>query len=180
MNELHTLHQNLTSVLTKAELRVRMKAVRSSMGEAEVRASSLRIQERLLALDEVRRAETLVIYVAVGKEVATEGLIRHLLGSGKRVAIPRVLNSTSMEACEIREWGDWPPGVMGIPSPRAGSPLSTPMDVCIVPGLAFSSQGDRLGFGCGHWDRFLEKTPAATVIGLCHDQQVVDALRGDR
>jgi 5-formyltetrahydrofolate cyclo-ligase len=49
--------------------------------------------------------------------------------------------------------------------------------VVIVPGVAFTRDGDRLGQGGGWYDRFLAGVrPDCTVIGVCFDEQLVDQL----
>jgi len=51
------------------------------------------------------------------------------------------------------------------------------VDVVIVPGLAFTERGDRLGQGGGWYDRFLAGVRADCVtIGVCFDEQVVAAI----
>jgi len=50
-------------------------------------------------------------------------------------------------------------------------------DVVIVPGLAFTAGGGRLGQGGGWYDRFLAAVrPECTTIGVCFAEQVVDEL----
>jgi 5-formyltetrahydrofolate cyclo-ligase len=50
-------------------------------------------------------------------------------------------------------------------------------DVVVVPGLAFTATGDRLGQGGGWYDRFLSQIRAdCTTIGVCFAEQVVEAL----
>ena len=51
------------------------------------------------------------------------------------------------------------------------------VDVVIVPGLAFTSDGRRLGQGGGWYDRFLAATrPDCLAIGVCFSAQLVDEL----
>jgi 5-formyltetrahydrofolate cyclo-ligase len=53
----------------------------------------------------------------------------------------------------------------------------TLLDVVVVPGLAFTSRGDRLGQGGGHFDRFLARVrPECLVIGVAFREQLVDEL----
>lgn len=50
-------------------------------------------------------------------------------------------------------------------------------DLVVVPGLAFTASGDRLGQGGGWYDRFLAGTrPDCTTVGVCFAEQVLDAL----
>jgi 5-formyltetrahydrofolate cyclo-ligase len=51
------------------------------------------------------------------------------------------------------------------------------LDVVIVPGLAFTPVGDRLGQGGGHFDRFIASLrPDCLVIGVAFREQLVDEL----
>ena len=50
-------------------------------------------------------------------------------------------------------------------------------DVVVVPGLAFTTDGDRLGQGGGWYDRVLSQVRSdCTSIGVCFTEQIVDAL----
>jgi 5-formyltetrahydrofolate cyclo-ligase len=51
------------------------------------------------------------------------------------------------------------------------------LDVVVVPGLAFTAGGDRLGQGGGHFDRFLPRLqPDCLVVGVAFREQLVDEL----
>jgi 5-formyltetrahydrofolate cyclo-ligase len=51
------------------------------------------------------------------------------------------------------------------------------LDVVVVPGLAFTPDGRRLGQGGGHYDRFLTRLrPDCVTIGACFAEQLVDDL----
>ena len=66
-------------------------------------------------------------------------------------------------------------GPFGLAQPCADAPLVEP-DLVFVPLLGFTAQGDRLGQGGGHYDRWLAAHPGALPIGLAWDCQLVDAL----
>ena len=54
------------------------------------------------------------------------------------------------------------------------------LDVVIVPALAFDSKKNRIGFGGGYYDTFLEKVRQknnkALFIGVCYDFQIIDNI----
>ena len=49
-------------------------------------------------------------------------------------------------------------------------------DVLLIPGLAFSSKGERLGRGKGFFDRYLENNQQALKIGLCFEEQMASFI----
>ena len=56
----------------------------------------------------------------------------------------------------------------------------TALDAIFIPGLAFSSDGGRLGFGGGWYDRLLARIPEETVkIGVCWDRLVINDVPMD-
>jgi len=66
-----------------------------------------------------------------------------------------------------------------LPSARehADIPITSPVDVVLVPGLAFTRDGGRLGRGDGFFDRFLaHRAPRAAKVGVCFNFQIVPSL----
>lgn len=113
-------------------------------------------------------------YWPTGWEIDPRPALAALAGRGWRIALPCV----SGEALVFRAWPDIgcapPPGFQGIPEPDAHLPAVVP-DVLLVPLLAATLAGGRLGQGKGFYDRTLAATPAFAV-GLLYVVQLVEAL----
>lgn len=118
------------------------------------------------------------IYYPFGDEAPSLGWARWLSENGRRVALPAF---TSRESpMEFREWGNPFDEDTLIISPWSGlqPPSGAPVipDVVVVPLLAFTARGERLGQGGGHYDRWLSDNPQVRAIGLAWDCQLAEAL----
>ena len=74
------------------------------------------------------------------------------------------------------------PGRWGIWEPTDEAPLLSDysrLDLVVVPGVAFSSDGKRLGRGKSFYDRFLPLVPRAAFVGVCYPCQVVEQIPAD-
>lgn len=78
--------------------------------------------------------------------------------------------------------GQLAPGRWGIWEPTDEAPLLSDysrLDLVVVPGVAFSSDGKRLGRGKSFYDRFLPLVPRAAFVGVCYPCQVVEQIPAD-
>ena len=81
------------------------------------------------------------------------------------------------------------PRTFGVPEPSPESCLAPedqpPLDLILVPGLAFDRQGNRIGWGKAYYDGFLSNLRSATLIsrspksaplciGVCYDFQLLE------
>jgi 5-formyltetrahydrofolate cyclo-ligase len=164
-----------SSELKRAKRRVRraVLAARDALPRELREGAGRSIQDRFLALPEVRRASAVMLFWSFGSEVPTEDLIRRLHDTGTAVALPRIEDA---ELVPVR----FAPGdrttttSFGAREP-AGEDLIAPgdLDVVGVPGVAFDRGGRRIGYGAGYYDRLLARTSAA-AIALAFDAQVID------
>jgi len=158
----------------KDELRrlILSRRERTTPQERTERAAA--IVRTLTGLPELAAARSVLAYASVRSEVPTAELLRWILESGKSLAVPAVTGEGSMIAARAGSLGHLAPGFRGIPEP----PLEPagPVDVAVVPGVAFDLACARLGHGGGFFDAFLAAVPATTKIGVCFDFQVVDEL----
>lgn len=147
-----------------------MRMVRDVIGDRCVR--SVEMWTKVADLPDYQGAETVMAFVGMNSEPDTDALFASIAAGGKRLLLPRV-EGRDLVVCD----GDGPLATskFGVQEPT-GPPLSLDVvDFVIVPGLAFTTAGDRLGYGGGFYDRFLPRVNAPNA-GVCFREQIVDAL----
>ena len=160
----------------KLALRDQLVAARRRIPLPELGEGARAIAAHLLASEEVRRAATVAAYVSVGREPGTSALLDALVAAGKRVIVPVVLPDLDLDWATY----DGPDslasarlGLLEPVTPRLGVDAVATADVVLVPGMAVSPSGDRLGKGGGCYDRALARVPVGTpVVVLLHDGEV--------
>lgn len=158
-----------------------MKARRLAMSGQAIRSATEAIQEHLLGIDVICDAPSIFTYVSSSVEPGTYAMIQALLAGGRRVCVPRIDAQNRIQPHLITSLDDLQPGgadQFNLPVPAADSPieLSPGPTITLVPGLAFTRSGQRLGMGGGYYDRFLADHPDTFSIGVCYGWQLVDEL----
>lgn len=156
-----------------------MRVARAALGAAERDRQSAVITRLLLADLHVISAHTIHVYLAMPVEVDTTQFIRAQISLGKRVVVPWMNDDRTMGASELL--------VPDLDSITEVGPLRVPQapvfrpvedgcwDVVIVPLVAATRAGDRLGNGAGHYDRLLTTWPRP-AIGVALSAQIVESL----
>lgn len=162
--------------MDKAALRAQIREKKRAMRPEEVRQRSAALAERLFAHPAWKEAEAVYTYLSYNQEVCTEPIIRRALLEGKRIAAPRVIGN-EIRFFLLTSLEDAAPGYRGIPEPiDAAVPADDLHALVLAPGLAFTKDGRRLGYGGGFYDRFFASEPEHFVLALCFDFQIVDSL----
>lgn len=166
----------MTAVADRKKL-LRKEALlrRRSIPDGLRREKSRLIAERLLSDERLLSAGTVLGFFSMRDEVAMEKILRRLLELGKRVALPLVTGPGRMEAVELKSFADLAPGDFNIPTVReAAREIISPeeLDCVIVPAVAFSEDGYRLGMGGGFYDRYLARAGNAFRLAAVFDCQI--------
>jgi 5-formyltetrahydrofolate cyclo-ligase len=160
----------------KTILRKQIQALRDSFDEDLLFEKNLKISQCLQENSDFQAAENILFYASLPREVDTLELIDQAFESGKSVFLPKIQGDT-IEIGRAESWEDLIEDKMGILEPRfaleKGHEIQ--MDVILVPGLAFDHEGNRLGYGKGHYDRLL-KSLSGLKIGLAFKEQILDEL----
>ncbi len=129
-------------------------------------------------MKEYRQALAIMAYMDFRNEVRTGVLVEAAMATGKKVAIPHtdVAGYRLIPSLITNYPGDLRPGAWGIlePKPRSLRPLDpAEIDLVVVPGIAYDLQGNRLGYGGGFYDRFLQCTkPGAVYVAPAFELQL--------
>ena len=165
----------------KGVVRARLAALRRALAPEDVAARGARAQSRLLALPGFARARTVALYAPLAGEVPTEALLSAALAAAKTVCFPvvpphgRVLTFRAVQSASDLV----PAGRLAIREPTASSPevALDSIELFVVPGVAFTRDGQRLGRGAGYYDATLAAaSPRSLRVGLAFGEQVLDTL----
>lgn len=167
--------------MTKQELRKLMRAELQRHTCAELQDMSAAICRRLLADRKVLEADTILAFWPMPTEPDIRPVIDSLHGMGKRILLPRVTSKTDMVFCPY-EGAD---SMMAVPPYGILEPTNAKVDapsgnaVMLIPGVSFDADGNRLGHGCGYYDRYLAIHPMP-VIPVYFPFQLVDKVPTDK
>jgi 5-formyltetrahydrofolate cyclo-ligase len=174
----------MTGCVAEAKAKARQLCLqrRTDMSAGILAKVSAAIVSRVVALDTWSHSRTVHSYVdSMAGEVQTHELIQLALDQGRNVVVPVVPPDRQRRLRHARVFSleeDLAEGPMGLRQPPVdlfGFDDFSSLDLIIVPGLAFSSNGDRLGMGGGYYDRFLAEV-AAPKIGLVSEQLLLDSI----
>ena len=153
----------------KAALRKELIEKRRELDSGLKAVNDRKIFERVANLPQFKNAETVLCYVSTAIEVDTDEIIRYCLISGKKVAVPQCVGQ-NMVFRFITGREQLKKGAFGISEPDESLPSANSFEnsICIVPALRYNTEGQRIGYGKGFYDRFLRDSGCFS-IGICYD-----------
>ncbi len=158
--------------MDKKELR---KQLRNRMFEQEyLLSASRKIQERLLSSPLFRNARRIFCYLSTAAEVRTDEIIAACL-KDKELYVPKCLAAGEMLAVRMTQETELRENRFGIREPQSIEETASDFDLIIVPCMACSRDGRRLGHGGGYYDRFL-KSSSGTTVCLCLERNISEEI----
>lgn len=154
-----------STAAAKSALRDSVTSARALMPAAEREVYTRGLAGQLLAAPEVRDARTVAAYVSIGDEPGTPWVLEGLRRAGVRVLLPVLLADDDLDwavydGAESLVEGRF--GLLEPVGPRLGVEAVSEAEAVLLPGLAASSRGVRLGRGGGSYDRALTRVPYGT------------------
>lgn len=165
--------------MDKKELRCHIRQMKRGLREEQIVAASNDLCEQFIQTQQYIDANSVYGYLPYNQEVRTVPLLQRALDDGKRVAVPKVYGD-EMRFIYISSFDDLENSSMGIPEPIADEPVAEDTTALVLmPGLAFDSDGHRIGYGGGFYDKFLAAEPEHPTVALCYDFQMMEHLDTD-
>ena len=162
--------------MDKKELRRQIREQKRAMTEAEIVSASERLGELFLNCAQYREAKTIYGYLPYNQEVRTVPMLEQAMKDGKRVAVPKCYGE-EMRFIYMDDLSKVEKGYANIPEPIADEPVAEDKTALVLmPGMAFTKDGKRMGYGGGFYDKFLAAEPEHPTVALCYAFQMVEDL----
>lgn len=166
----------------KRRIRKSILKKRDEMPKGERAEKSRNIMDKITRMDIYQEAESILCYVNYKSEVETEEFIKETLSRGKKVYCPRI-DREEMEFYRIAGMEDLSMGYMGIREPMpsgqrllCGRDISMERCLMIMPGSVFDRERNRMGYGKGYYDRYLERYPQLPTVAVCFECQLAQKV----
>ena len=165
--------------MDKKELRRQIREKKRAMTEEQIVTAGARLGELFLNCPEYKAAKTIYGYLPYNQEVRTVPMLEQAMKDGKRVAVPKCYGD-QMRFIYLDDLSQVESGYAGIPEPIADEPVAEDKTALVLmPGLAFTEDGNRMGYGGGFYDKFLAAEPDHPTVALCYDFQMVEYIPTD-
>lgn len=163
---------------SKKDIRKHVLDKRNCITDKEWEDKSRLICEKVVTHPFFLQTDAIYCYVDYRREVGTRKIIEHAWMSGKKVAVPKVLGD-EMEFYYIQSLVDLEEGYKGIPEPKQTNLAHDENMLVIMPGAAFDKTGNRIGYGKGYYDKYLQIHPNCKTIALAFELQMLEAITAD-
>ena len=162
--------------MDKQTLRRQIRELKRAMTEEQIVSASCRLGEKFAASELYKKASTIYGYLPYNLAGRTVPMLQRALDEGKRVAVPKCYGD-EMRFIYLDDRSQVESGYCVIPEPIADGPVADdPTALVLMPGLAFTERGERMGYGGGFYDKFLAAEPNHPTLALCYDFQMVDFI----
>lgn len=169
-------------ISNKKEFRKAALINRSKIAPEERNIKSEEIFSRLLSLESFKKAKTVMVYMDFGSEVFTDSIIEYMLKNDIIPVVPICQSETkTLKLSQIKDLkNDCQVGFYNIREPKEEFIRNidvSEVDFVIVPGVAFSEDKFRLGYGGGYYDRFIETLrDDAVTCAVAFEEQIYDKV----
>ena len=155
----------------KKELRQTVLNQMKKLSGKEKEQADSWLTQRLLSSAAYQKAQVIATYLSMPHEVSTAAFIKQARLDGKRVLVPKTYGQGRMIFVDYDE-SRLQKSSFGLMEPMSEEVVDkTEIDLIHVPGVVFNSQGFRIGYGGGYYDRYLDDYEGTSVSTIYQIQQ---------
>ena len=148
----------------KAELRKQVLQEMKAISQEQKQAMDQALTDQFLKHPFYQEAKVIATYLSFPHEFQTQELIEQALKDGKKVLIPKTYPKGRMDFV-VYDPQQLVKTSFGLLEPQGDLEVvdASQIDLIHVPGLAFTTEGYRIGYGGGYYDRYLKHFPGHTL-----------------
>ncbi|MGE7841023.1 5-formyltetrahydrofolate cyclo-ligase [Lysinibacillus sp. NPDC093712] len=166
--------------MDKTTLRNEVREALANMNATTYRDQSFAVAKKVLQEPYIIEANTIGITISNMPEVDTIHLIEALWQLGKKVAVPKCNAKTrEMSFYAIESFAQLETVYMHLrePIPAVCELVdANEMDIILVPGVVFDTNGYRIGYGGGYYDRYVLHYKKGKLMSLLFDEQLYEQV----
>ena len=155
--------------MDKQQLRQQAKNIRDAITASEQENAEISLKSNILEVLNKRQLSGIVgTYYPIGSEIKPP----HILDAFE-TALPIIRDKVTLEFYKWHEGDDLINGRFDIPIPKRSTTQDCRPDIVLLPMLMCDVQGNRLGYGAGHYDRYIaSRDDTPLLIGVCFEEQI--------
>ncbi|MGL4382752.1 MAG: 5-formyltetrahydrofolate cyclo-ligase, partial [Bacilli bacterium] len=157
---------------TKEQLRKQMIQTRKELRQSDILLKSNQIINSLITFLKDKKYQNILIYLETNNEVMTSLLTKEDFTIYVTKTQPDY--KLKVNLYDAHNLVKHPYGYHEVASNHYIDPNL--IEVVVIPGVSFSTKGQRIGYGQGYYDRFLAKYPHLIKVGLAYDFQIVSSI----
>lgn len=170
--------------MLKKDLRTKYSTLRDKLSTSQIAEKSLAISNKVLEIP-IWSKDYYHVFLPITskKEIDTINILSILQGKDKNIVVPKVEND-SLGHYLLTDNTKFKNSAWGVPEPINAIPIDPGhIDVVFIPLLAFDTNGNRVGYGKGFYDKFLSDChPEVVKVGLSFfeaESTITDIFNGD-
>ncbi|XP_060816383.1 5-formyltetrahydrofolate cyclo-ligase [Bombus pascuorum] len=172
----------------KSTLRKKMKDIITQLNTEEKQRQSMKVFTKLCSLPQFRESTRISLYLSTKDEIDTIEILKYIFERKKVVFVPRykgkememvkLLSMHDYETLPLTKWNIKQPNVNEL---RENALQTGGLDLILIPGVAFTANGKRLGHGMGYYDKFLDlclkkQQKIPHLIALAFNEQLCEDI----
>ena len=164
---------------TKKDIRRRVLDKRNQISKKEWETNSHIIFEKVVTHSFFLEADKVLCFLNYQSEVDTRNIIQKAWSLKKELYVPKIVDNT-MYFYRLESFNELKEGYKGIEEPIGTELFHGKDGLVIVPGVVFDRNRNRIGYGKGFYDRFLQEHSNLKTIAIAFESQVETVIPNEQ